>query len=102
MGGSVPYIFVSLFVSMCYIYTYSFLEKPHFRYRASLSSKLLRPLANYLPIDFESEIDRIVSSARDSGRLQTGQAFQKKWASLVGREPRRQLPKTGWLLRSLI
>ena len=33
-----------------------------------------RPLANYLPIDFESEIDRIVCSARDSGRLQTGQA----------------------------
>ncbi|CAE7559953.1 unnamed protein product [Symbiodinium natans] len=31
------------------------------------------PLTNYLPIDFESEIDRIVSSARDSGRLQTGQ-----------------------------
>ncbi|CAE7396516.1 unnamed protein product [Symbiodinium sp. CCMP2592] len=31
------------------------------------------PLANYLPIDFESEIDRIVCSARDSGRLQTGQ-----------------------------
>jgi len=30
-------------------------------------------LPNHQPIDFESEIDRIVCSARDSGRLQTGQ-----------------------------
>ena len=33
-----------------------------------------RPIANCTPIDFESEIDRIVCSARESGRLQTGQA----------------------------
>lgn len=31
------------------------------------------PIANCTPIDFESEIDRIVCSARESGRLQTGQ-----------------------------
>lgn len=31
------------------------------------------PIANYTPIDFESEIDRIVCSARESERLQTGQ-----------------------------
>jgi len=31
------------------------------------------PVAKYTPIDFESEIDRIVCSARESERLQTGQ-----------------------------
>jgi len=31
------------------------------------------PLANCSPIDFQSEIDRILCSARESGRLQTGQ-----------------------------
>ena len=31
------------------------------------------PVAKYAPIDFESEIDRIVCSARESERLQTGQ-----------------------------
>lgn len=34
----------------------------------------MRPVAKYAPIDFESEIDRIVCSARESERLQTGQA----------------------------
>ena len=37
-----------------------------------------RPFASYLPIDFQSEIDRIVCSTRDSGRLPTGQAFVER------------------------